>query len=193
MLKKVNKFSIKNVDEWITFFSRTGSEIVDIISYTGRVPDKIVTNIDPSKSDTINKFLIENYYDRLIFLPSKPTVEEYETILGDNKGKLVTLHGWLRVVPKDICKKYKMYNGHPGLPQLGLIGKDPQVQAYLGNFTHSGSIIHEVIPEVDKGKVLVEKKVNIEGLDLEGVFLKLKETSKDTWLEFFDNITWKDD
>jgi folate-dependent phosphoribosylglycinamide formyltransferase PurN len=62
-------------------------------------------------------------------------------------------------VPPDICKKYKIYNGHPGLisefPELK--GKDP-VQRVWADKTYKrfGSVIHLVTAEVDEGKILME-------------------------------------
>jgi len=192
MIRKVNKFTIKNVERWIPFFSQTGTEIMEIISYTGIIPEKIVTNLDPSDSDKINKTLFERFYDRIFFLPSRPTYDEYKTILESKKGLLVTLHGWLRIVPKKVCKEYKVYNGHPGLitkfPELK--GRDPQIKAYLGNYETGGTVIHEVIPEVDEGRILLERKVQFSKLGLDDTFRILTDCSKQTWLEFFDNVKW---
>jgi folate-dependent phosphoribosylglycinamide formyltransferase PurN len=46
---------------------------------------------------------------------------------------IVTLHGWLRVIPAYVCERSRIYNGHPGLitkyPELK--GKDPQVRAFI--------------------------------------------------------------
>jgi len=194
-LRLVSKFNIKNVERWVPFFSQTGSEIMDIIAYTGYIPDKIVTNIPLSESDSINKVLFERFHDKLVYLPKKPTVEEYQTAIGESRGTLVTLHGWLRIVPKEICKEYKIYNGHPGLitkyPELK--GRDPQMKAFLGNYDSGGSVIHEVIPEVDEGKILLQREVDLLGLNLDGVFRILKDCSKMTWLEFFDNIKWSNE
>ena len=49
-------------------------------------------------------------------------------MVKDVDNTLITLNGWLRIVPPDKCAKYNIYNGHPGLitkyPELK--GKDPQ-------------------------------------------------------------------
>lgn len=189
MLRKVN-FKIKNVDRWYPFFSQTGTEIMEIISYTGIIPEKIITNLDPSEADKINKTLFATFSDRIFFLPNRPRFEEYNTVIGKAKGALITLHGWLRIVPKDVCKKYKIYNGHPGLitkyPELK--GKDPQIRAFMGNYETGGSVVHEVIPAVDEGKVLVSKEILLNGSTLDDTFRILTKTSLDTWCEFFDNV-----
>lgn len=191
-MKKVKSFSLKNVERWIPFFSQTGTEIMEIIAYTGIIPDKIITNLDPSDADKINKVLFERFYDIIYFVPNRPSVEEYEVLLGQNKGTLITLHGWLRIVPEKICKKYKIYNGHPGLitkyPELK--GKDPQLRAFMGNYFTGGSVIHKVTPGVDEGPILLDKEVYLTGLDLDGIFRTLTYTSKTLWLEFFDRTEW---
>ena len=111
------------------FYSQTGSEIAAIAEQTGQWPDKIVTNTRPSEKRTISSLLNGR---EIIYLSNKPTVEEYLEVLGDEQC-LITLHGWLRIIPPEIIEKYpSIFNGHPGLissyPQLK--GKDPQEKAY---------------------------------------------------------------
>lgn len=191
-MKKVSNFNIKGVTRWIPFFSQTGLEIYNIIKKTGIKPYRIVTNLDPADADKINSNLFRNYSDLIYFLPNRPTPEEYETVVGSNKGTLITLHGWLRIVPKAVCKKYRIYNGHPGLitkyPELK--GKDPQLRSFLGNYETGGSIIHKVTPGVDEGPVLLEKEILFKKYDLDATFRILSHTSLELWIEFFNKIKW---
>lgn len=142
---------------WKTFFSQSGSEIYQISEQLNRYPDIIVTNKKIEDMDKINSHLLEKAFDRIIFAPSKPTVEEYESVIRTH-ASLITLHGYLRIIPPEICSRYKIYNGHPGLitdyPELK--GKDPQKRAWehKPSYPWHGHVIHEVIPEVDAGKVL---------------------------------------
>ena len=96
---------------WITFFSQTGSEIVDLAKILNRYPDCIVTNKRPAHLRTINPEL----EGKVIFVENKPTEEELRYILSQYKEPLITLHGWLRIMPPSICKEYSIFNGHPGL------------------------------------------------------------------------------
>lgn len=112
--------------KWYALFSQSGTEIVEISNRLCRWPDQIITNqkddnrinkqIDRSKLNTIRETL---------------TDDVYKSFLGDSTDKIVTLNGWLRIVPPSICEDYTIYNGHPGLitkyPQLK--GKDPQEKA----------------------------------------------------------------
>ena len=171
---------------WIAFFSQTGSEIVNISEEIGRWPDLIVTNRQ-SGYEKINSKLQERVNEgkqRMLLVEKKPSVQRYHEAIRD--GSIVTLHGWLRIVPEEICDKYEIYNGHPGLitkyPELK--GKDPQERAFEGKYKTAGSVIHEVVPEVDAGKILKEGEVDIEGKSLDEVYCLLHEVSTNLWIEF---------
>jgi len=174
--------------KWIAFFSQTGGEIADIAESLQRWPDLIVTNERPSKLRTIDGRILDNVEDRLVVLPNKPTVDDYETILQDNA--LITLHGWLRIMPKPICEKYLIYNGHPGLiteyPELK--GKDPQVRAFEGKYPVAGAVLHKVIPEVDEGKIIAEERFNAFNLSLDELFRILRDRSLYMWINFLKKV-----
>ena len=175
-------------NKWIAFFSQTGGEIADIAESLQRWPDLIVTNERPSKLRTIDGRILDNVEDRLVVLPNKPTVEDYKTILQDND--LITLHGWLRIMPRVICEKYAIYNGHPGLineyPELK--GKDPQVIAFEGKYPVEGAVLHKVIPEVDEGKIIAEERFNAFNLSLDDLFRILRDRSLYMWINFLKKV-----
>ena len=171
---------------WIAFFSQTGSEIVNICEEIGRWPDLIVTN-RMDGFDKINPELTKrllNGKQRMLMVEKKPPVHRYDEAIRD--GSIVTLHGWLRIVPEEICDKYEIYNGHPGLitkyPELK--GKDPQERAFEAGYKVGGCVIHRVIPEVDEGQILSEGVISIEGLTLDDVYDKLHEVSINLWVDF---------
>ena len=168
---------------WIAFFSQTGSEIVQISRALGRWPDMIITNRRPDSARTIDAGILK---DRLYFTSNKPEAYEYHHYLRQVENPIITLHGWLRVVPEDVCEKYEMYNGHPGLitryPELK--GKDPQMRAFQGNYDTAGCVIHKVTPGVDEGEILMEREVGVRLLDLDGLFHILHKTSVNMWIEF---------
>ena len=171
---------------WIAFFSQTGSEIVNISEEIGRWPDLIVTNRQ-SGYEKINSKLQERVNEgkqRMLLVEKKPSVQRYHEAIRD--GSIVTLHGWLRIVPEEICDKYEIYNGHPGLitkyPELK--GKDPQERAFEGKYKTAGSVIHEVVPEVDAGKILYEHEISIDELTLDEVYSSLHTVSTNLWIDF---------
>ena len=169
--------------KWITFFSQTGSEIVEISKVLGRKPDLLVTNnfeekikfhpgvrelgvtIQSAKHD-----LLMNYFrNQSIFNPDLT---------------LITLHGYLRIIPEDVCTKYDMLNGHPGFitqyPELK--GKDPQVRAWEGKYPIIGSVVHKVTPGVDEGDVINSVAYTNRCDSLDEMYGKLKQSSLESWV-----------
>ena len=172
---------------WITFFSQTGAEIADISEAIGRWPDRIITNDRPEHLRTIDPRIEKQGY---FTFNNKPTQEEYLELLEQFPDAIVTLHGWLRVVPEYVCERSKIYNGHPGLiteyPELK--GKDPQVRAFEGKYPVAGAVIHHVTPGVDEGKVIMEERFNAWNLELDDLFRILRDRSLFMWCKFLKKV-----
>lgn len=171
---------------WIAFFSQTGSEIVEVSKLLGRWPDMIVTNERPEHLRKIHPALEDKH---LVFVENKPTDEELSMVLSQYGNPLVTLHGWLRIMPPYICNRFEIYNGHPGLiteyPELK--GKDPQQKAFDLGLEFSGCVIHEVTEGVDEGRILRSRKVSIKGLEIGELFHILHQISISLWVDFLKN------
>jgi phosphoribosylglycinamide formyltransferase-1 len=170
---------------WIAFFSQTGSEIVEVSKLLGRWPDLIITNERPDHLRKIHPAL----EGKVAFVENKPTDEELSMILGQYGNPLVTLHGWLRIMPPYICNRFEIYNGHPGLiteyPKLK--GKDPQQKAFDLGLESSGCVIHRVTEGVDEGEILRSRKVSIKGLEIGELFHILHSISVSLWVDFLKN------
>ena len=174
------------------FFSQTGSEILNIINSLGIVPEVIITNRLKKDGtiknvDKINKEIIERFGDRIKIIPVNPAVEDYEKILNSCGEGLISLHGYLRILPPEVCEKFSVVNLHPGLitKYPFLKGKDPQEKAFNLGLRTSGAVIHEVIAEVDSGEILDSVETSIEGLTLDEVYEKLHKCSSELWIKFF--------
>ena len=168
---------------WVTLFSQTGSEIYQVSERLGTFPDQIICN--GKDFNKINKDLIG--CAPIHFTDPKPTVEQYLELLPEDA--LITMHGWLRIVPGEVCEKRNIYNGHPGLitkyPELK--GKDPQKKAVQLKHATAGCIIHQATAELDGGPIVAEsREVSINGWyeDEEWVIQKLHTVSVDLWVEF---------
>lgn len=179
--------------KWVTLFSRSGSEIYQLSKRLGRFPDLIITNKHISLIDNIEVRLRHEYKGSWVFLPSKPTTSQYLTAInccshGLYEDYLITLHGYLRIIPGDVCFHYRdeMYNGHPGdiIKYPILKGANPQEKAFNLKLPTSGSIIHKVTDELDSGEIIAHKEVNIENLTLDNVYSTLHNNSIDLWYEF---------
>ena len=168
---------------WVALFSQTGSEIYQVSERLGVFPDQIICN--GQDFDKINKDLIG--CAPIHFTDSKPTVEQYFELLPEDA--LITMHGWLRIVPGEVCENRNIYNGHPGLitkyPELK--GKDPQKKAVQLRHATAGCIIHQATAELDGGPIVAEsKEVSINGWyeDESWVIQKLHNISVNLWVDF---------
>ncbi len=166
---------------WTAFFSHTGSEIVNISKKLGRSPDVVITNKAPESQD------IHECLNELIYMPKRPSVIDYRGALPPET--MVTLHGWMRIIPPDICDEYEMYNLHPGLiteyPELK--GADPQkrVAEHVDDrYNKIGCVIHRVTPGVDEGEILAECSTHNVYSGEVSVTDKLHEMARDLWLDF---------
>jgi folate-dependent phosphoribosylglycinamide formyltransferase PurN len=175
-----------NKRTWVTFFSQTGSEIYKISKQINRVPDVIVTNKTKDKVLEINEDLFFEYCDKITWLPKKPSVEEYRQVIP--KEAFVTLHGWLRIIPPEICQEFEIYNLHPAPIHLEgydkYKGKDPQVRIFEDKARYSGNVIHECIAELDAGKILAKNHFDISGFDLDMVFKLTHTKASELWSSF---------
>jgi len=172
---------------WIVFFSQTGAEIADICESIGRWPTRIITNKRPDHLRTIDPRIIEQGY---IEVSNKPTENELREILQYFEDPILTLHGWLRIMPPEICNEYSIFNGHPGLiteyPELK--GKDPQIRAFEGKYEVAGAVIHKVTAGVDEGKVIMEERFNAFDLSLDDLFRILRDRSLYMWCNFLKKV-----
>ena len=170
---------------WVTFFSQTGNEIANIANRLFHCPDVIITNKE--LIDGIDNNLLKIGYNRMYFIPKKPTIEEYEAALEDAgvtpDNSVITLHGYLRVLPSELCKKYNIINCHPALishfPELK--GLDPQKRSLTYDFI--GTTLHKVIAAVDEGDIISEKKINNNFSSVEEIIHVLKLESQKLWIE----------
>ena len=183
---------------WKALFSQSGSEILEVSQRVGRFPHAIITNKSPEDMDKINPVLLEKAFDRFIFIPKKPTVEEYKEAI--KPADLVTLHGFLRILPPEICGRYRIVNGHPGLitkfPELK--GKDPQAKVWWRHadtpYQLHGHVIHKVVPEVDAGEVIsakefYSKNIYSEFKSLDEYIVRLHKLAIENWVEFIKKQT----
>ena len=182
-------------NNWIAFFSQSGTELHNIITHTGKIPAAIITN---RQTDDGLNILFKEAKDKGLYnwitIPKNPELKDYKKALKPFKNPLITLHGYLRIIPKDICKKYKnIYNLHPGLitEYPDLKGKDPQIRAIKAGYPTVGAVIHKVIPAVDEGEIIASHAINIRGLEEDEIFDKLHVIGSIMWYQFFKNYEYK--
>ena len=140
----------------------------------------IITNYNCDSDDYINninnmKNIGEQFNINIINIPNKKDISrnEYNKLVGMNLCKydldLVVLAGWNFVVNDYFINSFKLViNLHPALPNT-FIGQNCIKKAYeayqRGEIHYTGSMVHQVIKEVDKGDVLNSIKVPIYNTD----------------------------
>jgi len=172
---------------WIALFSQTGQEIIDISNQIDRIPDLIISNNHPSNVHNILKGV--EYKWLTTFGKESKTLDILDEVVEDVSNTLITLNGWLRIVPPDKCANYNIYNGHPGLitkyPELK--GKDPQQRAWdnMHKYDTVGSVVHRVVEEVDAGEVeTLSEASSANILTLDEMYTALRSTSFNSWCNF---------
>jgi len=176
---------------WVALFSQSGSEIADISDTLGKKPDLVITNRRPEHLRQIDSRITSQDFI-LHETANKPKEKNLKSIFeqySKDSELIVTLHGWLRIMPPDICEQYKIYNGHPGLitkyPELK--GKDPQVRMMNGSYDTMGCVLHEVTAGVDEGEILLSKEVSRKELEEQDIFRILSNISQELWIKFLKN------
>jgi folate-dependent phosphoribosylglycinamide formyltransferase PurN len=171
---------------WVTLFSQTGSEIYNISKQIGRSPDVIITNRLKENILEIKSELVEEYGDKIVFVRKAPFVVDYLQNIPTNS--LVTLHGWLRIIPEKVCEQYEIYNLHPAPIHLEgyekYKGKDPQVRIFEDKAKYSGNVIHKCIPELDAGEIMSRGSFDVTGFDLDMIFKLTHSQATKMWVDF---------
>jgi phosphoribosylglycinamide formyltransferase-1 len=171
--------------KWIVFFSQTGNEIVNITKKVNFIPDFIITNKANIKPLEINKL----FSDKIYQIPSYPQERDYLNVFKeiniDKIHTLITLHGFLRIIPDKICNNYNIVNLHPGLinkyPELK--GINPQKKATYLEHPIIGCVIHKVSPIVDGGEILLYGSENSK-YNLTDNLKVLKDLSLNLWIQY---------
>jgi folate-dependent phosphoribosylglycinamide formyltransferase PurN len=180
---------MKVLENWGVLISQTGSEVVAISEKLGILPSLIVTNnitkISPRNMEIFGENNVEIYV-----IPRKPELINYLRS-RINLKELITLHGYLRILPEELFPymKGKIYNGHPALitmyPELKGFNKQEDIAGNQDKYEWCGSVIHECIPELDAGKVVVSCKVKNTANTVDEAYTLLRETSLNSWENFF--------
>lgn len=179
---------------WVTMFSRTGQEIADLCREIGRTPNIIIsTKSSDVWAPDLKKIISESKPMPHLWIIDKQNAKDEYILreLLDNdpyKPQIVTTHGWLYIIPPEICTAFNIYNGHPGdiVKYDELKGIDPQQRAFNLQLETSGSVVHRTVAEVDNGEVLERVVCDIKNMDIDQTYEELRKTSLKAWTQFFN-------
>ena len=180
---------MKVLDNWGVLVSQTGSEVVAISEMLGILPSLVVTNRVTNISEKNMEIFGKNNVE-IVVLPNKPILDQYLRS-GLLEKELVTLHGFLRIIPEGFFPHFKgeMYNGHPGLitlyPELKGFNKQEDIAGNQKEYPYCGSVVHKVIPELDSGEVVTAEMVVNSTRTVDEAYTLLRETSLKSWEIFF--------
>lgn len=171
--------------KWIALFSQTGSEIVNISEIIEKTPDLILTN-------NLNK---EQWHPKIHSLHYATSNHDGVMNILRNYEKsdcFITLHGYLRIIPFDVCLTHNIFNGHPAPIDLypELKGKDKQEDQYRlkEKYTRIGAVIHRVTPILDAGEIVISINEQNTLTSIDDSYNTLKRISLDTWTVFFSEF-----
>jgi len=169
---------------WIALFSQTGTELKELENALNVSPTIVMTNSKVYKSTSwgVKSTFSRKTHDEIVHWLEM----SYNNDVLDRV--IITLHGYLRILPPSICQKYKIYNGHPALFNLypELKGKDPQIRTWQNKDKYPiiGSVVHKCVAEVDAGEIVssVAYANRVESED--EMFCQLKISSFQAWKWF---------
>lgn len=175
--------------KWYSLFSHTGKETEAV---QGLLEDKL--HLETAITNNMA-------YDGplpCVKLSTGKAINEWLMTPGNvESNSIVTLNGYMRIVPEDVLGylksiKCKVYNIHPAPIQLypELRGKDPQERMYEGTqkreYNYTGVVIHEVDEGVDTGKIVHwVLQLADPSMTKDELYERLHELGTQAWESFF--------
>ena len=159
------------------FISGRGSNLLSLIKYSKIKKSKIKINLVISNNRFSKglEFAKKNKIKYHVINYSEKSEAELKILgyLKKNKIDLICLAGFMKILSSDFIKKFKrpILNIHPSLlPKYK--GLNTHRRAIKNNDKFSGATVHLVTPDLDSGKIILQKKVRISKTDTEQVLAK---------------------
>ena len=114
--------------------------------------------LDRAKKHNIETFFVD--YKK--YSTREDTEKEIVKMLEHKKTELVLLIGFMKIISLYFVKKFerRIWNIHPSLlpKYAGGMNLDVHAQVIANKEKETGCTLHEVTEEVDKGKIILQKK-----------------------------------
>ena len=140
---------------WAVMISGTGSNLQAILDQTNLIPPKVVISQNP-KAPGLGK--ARRMGIPTVIIPVPIDWDRLDQELRSDRISQIFLLGFMKVIPKSFLNHWqnKIINLHPSLlptfPGLNAFERAFSLQAPLG------ATIHDVTPEVDQGRIYLQKK-----------------------------------
>jgi formyltetrahydrofolate-dependent phosphoribosylglycinamide formyltransferase len=162
----------------VVLISGSGTNLQALLDATadGRLGARVVLVVS-NRKDAYGLARAERAGVETLYFPLKPypdqgwSREQYDAALARRVGAyepdLVVLAGWMHVLSPAFldCFQGRVINLHPALPGA-FAGTHAIERAYTafqeGSLSHSGCMVHYVVPEVDAGPVVAQSIVPFE-------------------------------
>ena len=152
----------------VVLLSGSGTNLQAII---GAIENGVLPNVEISavisnrkNSGGLEKAKNHNIYSVHFPKPKEESRESYDhrlaDIVSEHKPDLIVLAGWMRILTNRFINKFRkgsVINLHPALPgeYPGADGIGDAFKAFMeGKQTRTGVMVHEVVEEIDAGKVI---------------------------------------
>jgi formyltetrahydrofolate-dependent phosphoribosylglycinamide formyltransferase len=181
--------------------SGSGTNLQTIIDATqdGRLTSRVALVVSNRKAayglERARQANIPTRYFPLKPYPDRPTYEaDLAAAIKRFQPDLLVLAGWMHVFSPLFLNAFpnQVINLHPALPGTfpGMHGIQRAYTAFQnGEITHSGCMIHRVIPEVDAGEVLIQAEVPFQPNDtLEAFTERMRQTEHHIFIEALQNL-----
>jgi phosphoribosylglycinamide formyltransferase-1 len=99
--------------------------------------------------------------------------EEYERLLINEikilKPDIIIMAGWMKIMSETFCDNFtnQLFNVHPSLlpAYAGLMDMAVHEEVVKNQEPYSGATVHKVIAKVDKGDIVVQRKIAVDPQD----------------------------
>ena len=152
------------------FISGTGSNLKNLVKFSKirKSPisiDLIISNTSKAQGlEYANQFKIQKKI--INFKKIKISEKNFLRLIKKKKINLICLAGFLKILSKNFIKKFngKIINIHPSLlPKYK--GLNTHEKAIKNKDKFSGCTVHYVTAQLDSGKIIIQKKVQITAKD----------------------------
>ena len=148
------------------FISGSGTNLENLIKFSKKKYSPIVVKlIISSKKNARGLIFSKKYKIKSRFINFKNNRKNEKILISylkKNNIKLICLAGFLRILSKDFIENFKnkILNIHPSLlPKYKGLNTHKRVLQKREKYT--GCTVHYVVPKLDSGKIIMQKKVRI--------------------------------
>lgn len=143
--------------------STKGTSIIELLEKKEQLNVSIEIIIASSNSEILEKG--KKYNLPTLCLPYRKDKDYYHklaNILMVHDVDIILTVGWMHIFPADFCHQFKgqLYNIHPSLlpAHKGLCGMKVHQAVLARGDQFTGCTIHEITPQVDSGKIKLQKQ-----------------------------------